>query len=136
MNGSLLRRTLVALLVGCAMLIAVPAANAAPAAPKAKVAVHAKAEKDRVRVGEKLKIDGSLDLARESRIDGGTEPVVVQSLQGGMWVDLDSDSCHPDGTFGISVSFDFSAQLTLRVFHPETDLYASAYSDVFGVLVL
>lgn len=128
---------LVALLVGCAMLITVPAAaTAAPAAPKAKVALHAKADKNQVRAGEKVKINGGLDVLREPRLDGGTEPVVVQSLQAGAWVDLTTGSCHPNGTFSLNLSFSVAAQLTLRVYHPETSLYASAYSSLFTVLVL
>ena len=127
---------LIALMVGCAMLIAAPAASAAPAAPKSKVTLHAKADRDSVRAGEKVKINGSLDVLMEPRMDGGTEPVVVQSLQAGVWVDLSTGSCHPNGSFSINLSFSMSAQLTLRVYHPETGIYASAYSTVFGLLVL
>lgn len=127
---------LVALLVGCTMLAAAPAATATPAAPKSKIHVHAKADKDRVRVGEKVKISGGLDESAASRMDGGAEPVIVQSLQAGVWVDLSTGSCRPNGLFSINLSFSVSAQLTLRVYHPETAVYASAYSSVFGLLVL
>ena len=123
-------------MVGCSMLIVTPAASAAPAAPKSKVHLHANADKDTVRVGEQVKIDGGLDVLTEPRIDGGTEPVVVQSLQGGVWVDLSTGSCRPNGTFRIDLTFSLSARLTLRVYHPETSIYASAYSSVFGLLVL
>ena len=136
MNGSSVRRALIALMVGCAMLIATPAASAVPAAPKSKVHINAKADKDSVRVGEKVKINGGLDVLTQPRIDGGTEPVVVQSLQAGVWVDLSTGSCRPNGAFRIDLSFSVSARLTLRVYHPETSSYAAAYSDVFGLLVL
>ncbi|KAA9153907.1 hypothetical protein FPZ12_033405 [Amycolatopsis acidicola] len=117
------------------MLTAAPAASAAPAAPKSKVAVHAKAEKDSVHVGEKVKITGDLDASSQNRVDS-LEPVIVQSLQAGVWVNLSTGSCRPNGLFSIDLSFTVSAQLSLRVFHPETGLYASATSSVFGLLVL
>lgn len=137
MKGSSFRRALVALMVGCAMLIVTPTASAAPAAAhRSKVHLHAKADKNSVRVGEKVKIDGGLDVLTEPRIDGDTEPVVVQSLRGGVWVDLSTGSCRPNGGFSIDLSYSVSAQVELRVYHPETTLYAAASSDAFGLLVL
>lgn len=137
MNGSSFRRALIALMIGCAMLIVTPAASAAPAAAhKSKVHLHANATKDTVRVGEKVKINGGLDVLTEPRIDGDGEPVVVQRLQGGVWLDLSTGSCNPKGSFSINLSFSVSAQVELRVYHPETSLYAAAYSDAFGLLVL
>jgi hypothetical protein len=35
-----------------------------------------------------------------------------------------------------SLSFSIRASLTLRVYHPETDLYVSAVSSVIGLVVI
>ncbi|TNC20197.1 hypothetical protein [Amycolatopsis alkalitolerans] len=132
MDRSIARRVVIALLaVCCALLVAAPAAAAAP---KTKVTLHANAAQQQVKVGQKLKVRGTLDVA--ARSGGGAEPVVVQSLQAGAWVDLTTGRCRPDGGFTLDLSFAVSAQFTLRVYHPETTLYASAASNVFAVLVL
>jgi hypothetical protein len=51
-------------------------------------------------------------------------------------VDVASGSCQPKAAFSIDVSFSVSATLSLRVFHPESTLYAAAYSDAFALVVL
>lgn len=129
------------MLAGCAFLSAVPADASVPAptvqtSHKPAVNLNAKADKDRAKVHENVKIQGGLTVLDAARLDGGSEPVIVQSLQAGVWVDLTTGYCRPNGVFNLSLSFSVSAHLTLRVYHPETPLYASAVSNVFAILVL
>ncbi|AXB43600.1 hypothetical protein [Amycolatopsis albispora] len=130
-------RRLLALVAGCLLLTAVPA-TAAPAAPAGVetfkgVKVHAKADKAKVKVNEKVRIRGSLEIPARSE---AAETVIIQSLQAGVWVDLRSTSCRPNSSFSLSLSFSVSAQLTLRAYHPATTLYAAASSETFVLLVV
>lgn len=140
MRMSPLTRTLAALTVGCAALAVTPvAATAAPAAVQApakhKMKVQAKPAKAKVKKHEKTQIKGRIDDAARSAATG-TETLIVQELQAGAWVNVATGGCEPNGAFAIDVSFDVSATLSLRVFHPESTLYAAAYSDVFALVVL
>jgi hypothetical protein len=149
------RRVLVALAVCCVAAGLVPAtalaADSPSSAPSAS-AVHGKKkkhlkvgaalDKGKVKVNEKANLKGRLDLdpsdAADARADlaDGSEPVVVQKLEAGVWVNLTTASCRPNGAFSLNLSFAVAAKLSLRVFHPETDLYAEASSQVFGLIVL
>ncbi|WP_328442723.1 hypothetical protein [Amycolatopsis sp. NBC_00438] len=133
-----------ALVIACAVALAAPtvalaATGPAPAAvqgKKHKAKLEAKAEKNRVKVGEETKIKGSFaDLGGQESVSGG-EPVVVQQLKGGVWVDLTTGTCKPNGVFKFSVSFKIRANVTLRVFHPETELYVGVVSGLIGIAVL
>jgi hypothetical protein len=113
-------------------------------ADKKHVKVKAKLGKGKIKVNEKVKLKGNLDIdlpllrAQSARTDAGMslEPIVVQRLDGGAWVDVASTSCRPNGSFNLKLSFQFRAELTLRVYHPETTLYTSASSSHFTLLVI
>ncbi|UOX84985.1 hypothetical protein MUY14_24565 [Amycolatopsis sp. FBCC-B4732] len=132
-----------ALVVACTVALAAPAVALAAAGPvpaavqgkKHKAKVEAQADKKSVKVGETAKIKGSFaDLGGQESIAGG-EPVIVQQLRAGVWVDLSTGTCRPNGNFVFSLSFSVRASLTLRVYHPETELYVSAVSSVIGLVV-
>ncbi|PXY28847.1 hypothetical protein [Prauserella flavalba] len=133
------RLRLLTALLACLVVFAAPATAAASAGPKGQLKVHATVDKSVVKVNEKVKIKGGLDVLSGKGgghdAAGGLEPVLVQSLQAGVWVNVSTGWCRPNGGFNLSVSFDLAASLSLRVFHPETDLYASAYSGVFSLVV-
>ncbi|MFC0430077.1 hypothetical protein [Kutzneria buriramensis] len=140
MRTSPLARTLTALTVACAALTVMPvAASAFPAVTQApakhKMKVQAKPAKTKIKKQEKTQIKGRIDDTARSASDTA-ETLIVQELQAGVWVDVATDECRPNGAFAIDVSFDVSATLSLRVFHPESTLYAAAYSDVFALVVL
>ncbi|WIY07060.1 hypothetical protein QRX60_25590 [Amycolatopsis mongoliensis] len=134
-----------ALVIACTVALAAPAVASAATGPapaavqghkKHKAKVEAKADKTRVKVGEETKIKGSFaDLGGQESVSGG-EPVIVQQLQAGVWVNLSTGTCRPNGNFVFSLSFSLRATLSLRVYHPETDLYVSAVSSVFSVVVI
>ncbi|VVJ16774.1 Uncharacterised protein [Amycolatopsis camponoti] len=134
-----------ALVIACTVALAAPTVALAATGPapavvqgkkKHKAKVEAKADKNRVKVGEETKIKGSFaDLGGQESVSGG-EPVIVQQLKAGVWVDLTTGTCRPNGNFVFSLSFSVRASLTLRVFHPETELYVSAVSSVIGLVVI
>ena len=125
-----------------AVASAAPATSAAPSASqghkKHKMKVDAKVAKSRIKAGETTQVRGNLtDLTPNESFGAITaEPVVVQRLQGSTWVDVADGTCSPDGAFVLDLSFSLHASLSLRVFHPETDLYVSAYSSIFALVVL
>jgi hypothetical protein len=132
-------RILSALVVSIALAGLVPAlAGPAGAAPlvsfaeagKGKVKVDGKLGKDHVKVNEKVDLKGDLKVLDGARADGtqALETVIVQQLQGGVWVNLADTSCRPNGGFTFRLSFSLSATVSLRLYHPETTLYAAAYS--------
>ncbi|QWF78935.1 hypothetical protein [Amycolatopsis sp. CA-230715] len=145
MNGPSLSRTgrvLTALVLSCLVAgLAPAAANAASPAPvpsttvaKGKVKVDAKLAKGKVKKGEKVKLTGK--LAVQDRLDTDEPLIVQQQVSGGAWVNIANTTCRPNGGFSLNLSFSISASLSLRVYHPETTIYASAYSSVFALLVL
>jgi hypothetical protein len=120
---------------GLAPALAAPA-GAAPLvssveAGKGKVKVDGKLGKDHVKVNEKVDLKGNLKVLDAARAEDGTqtvEAVFVQQLQAGTWVNLADTTCRPNGGFTFSLSFSLSATISLRLYHPETTLYAAAYS--------
>ncbi|WP_410642928.1 hypothetical protein [Amycolatopsis sp. lyj-346] len=100
-------------------------------AGKGKVKVEGKLAKDHVKVNEKVDLKGTLkvlDGARAEQTGETVETVIVQQLQAGAWVNIADTTCRPNGGFSFRLSFSLSATVSLRLFHPETTLYAAAYS--------
>ncbi|MET8997031.1 hypothetical protein [Amycolatopsis sp. NPDC004169] len=125
-------------LAGLAPALAAPAGAAplssATEAGKKKVKVDGKLAKDHVKVGEKVDLKGNLQVLETARSEASVETVIVQQLQAGAWVNIADTTCRPNGGFSLSLSFSLSATVSLRLFHPETSLYAAAYSA--GTLTL
>ena len=139
------RRIFTALVIACTIAGLAPAvANADPAPvpvaqqghKKHKLKLEASADKSRVKVGEETKIKGS--LAELTGLESATtnEPIIVQRLDGHVWVDVATGGCRPNGNFRLNLSFTIRASLTLRVYHPETDLYVSATSSLIALVVI
>ncbi len=106
------------------------------------VRVLAKADKIRVHKSEAVHIRGHLSTQLSATTtttptqSAELDALFVQQLQAGVWVNIAGGGCEPDGDFDFSVSFQLSATVQLRVYHPETDLYAAAFSDVFALVVI
>lgn len=144
MNHTLIppvRRALAALAISCALVAGLaPAASAigssgpVPASSeisKKKVKLDASLSKKQVKVNEKVDFKGSLQSLDGARTDGtdGLEAIIVQQLQGSVWVNIADTTCRPNLSFSLRLSFSLSAVITLRAYHPETTLYASAYTS-------
>ncbi|MFB9689325.1 hypothetical protein [Amycolatopsis plumensis] len=95
---------------------------------KGKVKVEGKLGKDHVKVNEKVDLKGTLQVLDAARTDQTVETVIVQQLQAGAWVNIADTTCRPNGGFSLRLSFSVSATVSLRLYHPETTLYAAAYS--------
>ncbi|WP_410672797.1 hypothetical protein [Amycolatopsis sp. cmx-4-68] len=137
------RKTLSALVIGLAVAGLAPAlaapVSAAPASAQAEVAkgkvkVDGKLAKDHVKVNEKVDLKGNLKVLDAARSEQTLETVIVQQLQAGVWVNLADTTCRPNGGFTFRLSFSVSATVSLRLYHPETTLYAAAYSSSALVL--
>ncbi|HET6704729.1 hypothetical protein [Amycolatopsis sp.] len=119
-------------LAGLAPALAAPAGAAplssAVEAGKGKVKVDGKLSKDHVKVNEKVDLKGNLKVLDPARSDTALEAVIVQQLRAGTWVNIADTTCRPNGGFSLSLSFSLSATVSLRLYHPETTLYAAAYS--------
>ena len=122
-----------AALAGLAPALAAPAGAAplssAVEAGKGKVKLDGKLGKDHVKVNEKVDLKGNLKVLDAARSEAALETVIVQQLQAGTWVNIADTGCRPNGGFSFSLSFSLSATVSLRLYHPETTLYAAAYSS-------
>lgn len=98
--------------------------------------VTAKADKKKVKVGEDVKITGELELEGGRADDRALEVVVVQQLQAGVWVNLTNTTCTPSYRYSVRLSFSVAVQTQLRVYYPGTTVYASATSQVIGLIVI
>ena len=112
----------------------VPAAH--PAGKKVPLRIQAKPAKAKAHKGERIRIHGHLATVHAGRADLGGTLYLQQEVRTGVWVNLVSGSCSPDSDFDLSLALNVSGTLTLRVFLPETDVYAAAASDVFAIVVL
>lgn len=113
------KRILIALLCLFA-LVAGPAAGSAAATTDGKTKLSAELLDKKVKVNGKARIKGELEVDSRS-----LEPIVVQKLVAGVWVDLFSSDCRPNYTFRLSVSFSVAASYSLRVYHPATAVFSS-----------
>jgi hypothetical protein len=119
-------RGLAALALCLATLVTTPAtASATPpvAENPAKAKLHAQLLDTKVKVNAKARIHGRLDLDARSSL----EPIIVQRLVAGVWVDVFSTECRPNYTFRLGVSFSVSAQYTLRVYNPTLTVHSSTF---------
>ncbi|MFJ8911465.1 hypothetical protein [Amycolatopsis sp. NPDC102389] len=142
MNQTLIppvRRAFAALAISCALVAGLAPAASATAAPapapvsaeagKKKVKLDASLSKKQAKVNEKVTLKGTLQAAEGSDGTESLEAIIVQQLQGSVWVNIADTTCRPNSTFSLKLSFSLSAVITLRAYHPETTLYASAYTS-------
>lgn len=125
--------------LGCVGAASAPSVAAAQHTPAVARSVHrqpaqltAKPDKLRIKRGERVTVRGRLTVGQghtAAPFVTDTEPLLVQELTAAGWTTIETDSCEPGGDFAIQLSFGISADLTLRVFHPETDLYAAAFAE-------
>jgi hypothetical protein len=104
-------------------LVASPVAGSAAATTDGKTKLSAELLDKKVKVNSKARIKGMLEV--ESRDGRSLEPIVVQKLVAGAWVDLYTTDCRPNYTFRLSVSFSVAADYYLRLYHPATAVFSS-----------
>ncbi|MFC0111358.1 hypothetical protein [Kibdelosporangium aridum] len=132
-------RIFVALAAALGMLVTPAFASAASAATVAKakpttLTLDAGGAQVKVKKGNKLSIKGTLGApGHERELTLGLNVFAQINIGASGWVDLTSKTCHPNSTFNLKLSIDVSADL--RLYFPGTDVYASATSNIVGVVV-
>jgi hypothetical protein len=135
----MIRLAVTALAFGC-LGLAVPAAAASyattPAAVQSPahkpVQLSARPDRGQIHRGEHVKLRGHLATGVGH---GAPEILLVQVWRGGGWVTVATGRCQPDSDFVIDLSFNVSANLTLRVYHPQSALFAAAFVQ-FSLVVI
>lgn len=118
-------RGVLVLLLCLATLTATSAVASATPVPEHKTKLDATLLDSKVKVNDKARIKGRLDVDSRS-FDGRTlTPIVVQRLVAGVWVDVLSTDCRPNYTFRLNVTFSIAAQYQLRVYSPTTTVFSS-----------
>ena len=112
---------------------------AAPAAP----AVHAKpttleldagGAKVKLKKGNPLKIKGKLGANGERQLTLGLDVFAQVRIGASTWTNIYTKSCTPNSTFTAKLTIDASADL--RLYFPGTSVYATATSNIVGVVVI
>jgi hypothetical protein len=116
-------RLLVALALCLATLAASPATSPAGATTEGKTKLSATLLDKKVKTDKPARIKGQLDV--DTRDGRSLEPIIVQKLVAGVWVNVLTTDCRPNYTFRLSVSFSIAAEYSLRVYHPSTAVYSS-----------
>ncbi|MCO1579388.1 hypothetical protein M8C13_26920 [Crossiella sp. SN42] len=137
-------RVVMALLVALGALAVAPVAAASAADSgstvveqgKKKVKVNAKANKKKVKKGEEVKIDGSLEELAGARSAALLGSVILQSQTStGLWVNLgDWSRCRPNGTFSLSLLVQTSLTLRVQADGPDIDV-STAVSSAISIRV-
>ena len=136
-----LAATALAILLGC-LALSSASATATPLG-KHHVKLSAAPLKNKVHRGEHVRVHGHLASAAGT----GRAPMAAadyyadvlylqEETAAGVWIDLASTDCYPDSDFDINLSLNVSVNLILRVYAPETVLYAAATSGLFALVVL
>lgn len=112
-------RLIAALVLCLAVVVAGPASGAGATTTTApgKPTLTAKLLDKKVKVHGKARIKGELEVP-DSRGERSLEPIIVQKLVAGVWVDVTTGTCRPNYTFKLSVSFSVAAEYQLRLYHP------------------
>jgi hypothetical protein len=111
------KRFLISLLCLVA-LVAGPATVPASATTDGKAKLSAELLDKKVKVNSKARIKGQLDI--DTRDGRSLEPIIVQKLVAGVWVNVLTTDCRPNYTFHLNVSFSIAADYSLRVYYPTT----------------
>ncbi|MGW0516753.1 hypothetical protein [Crossiella sp. NPDC003009] len=137
-------RVVMALLVALGALAVAPVAAASAADSgstvveqgKKKVKVNAKANKKKVKKGDEVKIDGSLEELAGARSAALLGSVILQQwTSAGVWGNVGGWSdCRPNGTFSLSLLVQTSLTLRVQAKGPDIDV-STAVSSAISITV-
>jgi hypothetical protein len=116
-------RLLVTLALCLATLVVGPTSAPAGATTDGKTKLSATLLDKKVKVNGKARIKGELEV--DTRDGRSQEPIIVQKLEAGVWVNILTTDCRPNYTFRLNVSFSIAAEYSLRVYHPSTAVFSS-----------
>ncbi|ANZ35045.1 hypothetical protein BBK82_02115 [Lentzea guizhouensis] len=129
-------KTLVAGLTALGLLLSPVAATAAPSvqAKPTKLELDAGGAKVKVKKGDQLQIKGKLGTSGERQLTLGLDVFAQVRVGVSAWTTIYTRSCQPNATFTAKLTIDASADL--RLYFPGTTVYASATSNIVGVVVI
>lgn len=129
-------RTLLAGLTAVGLLLSPVAATAAPAvhAKPTTLELDAGGAKVKLKKGNQLQIKGKLCAKDERQLTLGLDVFAQVRVGASTWTNIYTRSCTPNSTFTAKLSIDASADL--RLYFPGTSVYASATSNIVGVVVI
>jgi hypothetical protein len=117
-------RLFIAFVLCLAALVAGTAsASAMPATSDGKTKLTASLMDKKVKVNANARIKGKLDT--ETSDGRALEPIIIQKLVAGAWVNVSTTDCRPNYTFRLNISFSIAAEYSLRVYHPTTAVFSS-----------
>ncbi|MDT7784374.1 MAG: hypothetical protein QOF58_2793 [Pseudonocardiales bacterium] len=129
-------KTLLAGFTAVGLLLSPVAASAAPAvhAKPTTLDLDAGGAKVKVKKGNQLQIKGKLGAQGERQLTLDLDVFAQVKVGVSTWTNIYTRSCTPNSTFTAKISIDASADL--RLYFPGTNVYASATSNIVGVVVI
>jgi hypothetical protein len=129
-------RTLLAGLTAVGLLLSPVAATAAPAvhAKPTTLELDAGGAKVKLKKGNQLQIKGKLGANGERQLTLGLDVFAQVRIGASTWTNIYTKSCTPNSTWTAKLSIDASADL--RLYFPGTSVYATATSNIVGVVVI
>lgn len=127
-------KTLAAGLAALGLLLSPVVASAAPAKPTT-LELDAGGPQVKLKKGNQLQIKGKLGAqGGERKLTLGLDIFAQVRVNAGGWTNIFTKSCNPNTQFNAKLSIDTSADL--RLYFPGTSAYASATSNIVGVVVI
>lgn len=132
----MIAKTLVAGFAALGLLFSPVVASAAPAvqAKPTTLELDAGGAQVKLKKGNQLQIKGKLGAKNERQLTLGLNVFAQVKIGASTWTNIYTGSCQPNSTFTAKLSIDASADL--RLYFPGTSVYASATSNIVGVVVI
>jgi len=129
-------KTLLAGLAAVGLFLSPVPAMASPAvhAKPTTLELDAGGAKVKLKKGNQLQIKGKLGAQGERQLTLGLDVFAQVKVGASVWTNIYTRSCSPNSTFTAKLTIDASADL--RLYFPGTSVYASATSNIVGVVVI
>ncbi|MEU0879658.1 hypothetical protein ABZ345_13720 [Lentzea sp. NPDC005914] len=130
-------KTLLAGFTAAGLLLSPVAATAAPAvhAKPTTLELDAGGAQVKVKKGNQLQIKGKLGAqGGERQLTLGLDVFAQVRVGASVWSNIYTKNCQPNATFNAKLTIDASADL--RLYFPGTSAYASATSNIVGVVII
>ena len=129
-------KTLLAGVTAVGLLLSPVVATAAPAvhAKPTTLELDAGGAKVKLKKGNQLQIKGKLGAQGERQLTLGLDVFAQVRVGASAWSSIYTKNCQPNSTFTAKLTIDASADL--RLYFPGTSVYASATSNIVGVVII
>lgn len=130
----MITKTLLAGFTALGLLLSPVSASAVQAKPTT-LELDAGGAKVKLKKGNQLQIKGKLGAqGGERQLTLGLDVFAQIRVGASAWSSIYTKNCQPNATFTAKVTIDASADL--RLFFPGTNVYASATSNIVGVVII